>query len=131
MGERFFRELTTVDKKQDAACDAVRWGFPREVTRKEIDKAYWFRFGGDVVFWYESVSIMPDSLWIHIAAKPGVRRWLVPTRRWLIGSEVIGELLGAEQLRFIPIEGEREVHQHLTSLGWEPDEFGLHKRLGV
>jgi len=130
VGERLFRELVSLEAKQSGAQDAALWGFPREIDADEIESSYWFRLGQDVVFWYESVPGLP-GLWVHLAVSPHGRENGWGQRRWIVASEIIGELLGADRLRFVGFAGVNNVTDYLTRMGWQEDATGLHKMLGV
>ena len=130
MGESAFREMTTDGDVADAAADAVRWGFPRSIPIHEREMSFWFRYGPRVVFWYQPAPGTSD-LWIHLAVHPQYRKaW--GQRRWVIVAEALAEILGAERLRFFPVEDQtEEVPGYLTRLGWEQEAYGLSRALGV
>lgn len=121
---RRFRELTTPIQKGLGAIDAIEWEFPRAIPKDETENSAWFRWGSDVVFWYVWDGELPKVLRLHVAVRPESRsRWL--SRRWLLGIQLIGELLGAASLEATDCTGAITEASYWPRVGWTTVEAGL------
>lgn len=68
--------LTDNADQADAILDAIAWGYPREITDRELEVADWFRFGEGCVYWFEPVS--NESAGFHISIRADQRGRVYP-----------------------------------------------------
>lgn len=124
MGERFFRELTSLDDRRSAASDAIAWGFPREIDDDEVRGSFWFRLEDRLVFWFERVPGFTD-LWLHLVVAPTYRyRW--PVIDWIEAYQAAAIAKGAKRVRYQPFGDDRDgkVPEYLARIGWTSDALG-------
>lgn len=55
-----------------AAVDVMAWGYPRAVTEHELAASTWYRYGDDVIWWFEP-GLEPDVAGLHMAIAPQSR----------------------------------------------------------
>lgn len=122
-----FHRIDTGIEVYQAAHDALRWGFPRELHPIEYSDATWFR-GPGLVFWFEQYPTSP-TCFVHVAVDPERRpaRW--PVRAWLRFIDRYGESVGATELGFVGGPEFSEAAGYLSRLGWEPTPYGLARPL--
>ncbi len=119
---RRFRQLDNYEV-MEAACDVKSWDYPRVIELDELDHGHWYRWSPDCIFWLCCTDTEERVFELHVAVAPQVRGLMFP-RRWALGVEIIGELLGARYLEARDCPGLDTVATYMPRLGWEPVEGG-------
>lgn len=99
-----------------------RWGYPRDLAPGELTVSYWFAYGDDVLFWYNSDAGHPElSSMLHVCVAAEARGRALD--RWgLVAVEVLAVLYGLTLLYTQPpTDG---VSRVLRSFGWVPSDLG-------
>ena len=95
------RLMGSMPERIDAACDALSWGYPREVPLQEVEASAWYRLGLGVVFWFHRVRGEPDGdVFVHLAVAPEARgHW--PIADLAVLCRRFAELHGGTRLRYL------------------------------
>jgi hypothetical protein len=115
--------------------DLEDWGYPRDIEPLEWGSSCWFRWGEDVIFWFNVASEPDDELRValHVGAKPMTLGQLMrlDTARFMGGVETIAELLNAVEIVAILSRDKVGLRRHLEKFGWSENERGwMMKTLG-
>lgn len=99
-----------------------RWGYPRPLAPGELTVSWWYAYGDDVVFWFNSdEGHVAGSAMLHVCVAPESRGKAID--RWgLTSVEVIAQLCGLGLLyTHPPTEPQARV---LRAFGWQPSPLG-------
>ena len=91
-----------------AASISQNWGFPRDLSRNEIESGEWYGMFRDdqlaLVWWLERIEGSPEDAGLHYVIEPSARKhW--PARQWLLAVIPTARSRGVRRLH-AAVEGE-------------------------
>lgn len=119
---RRFRRLETKQERRWASHRLQAWDYYRELYPYELQVSHWFRWGHDLILWFNPAN--EDATWlaVHICARPEARKtWGGLGRRLMEGMEILAETLDARRICAILSEDQAIIRDYLERWAWTHD----------
>ncbi len=119
---RRFHRLEDRGELRWATARLEAWGYYRQLVPFELQVSSWFRWGPDLLLWYNPANEDGSWLAVHVCARPSSRRtWGIEGRRFMLGMEILAETLGARRICAILSEDQADIRDYLERWGWACD----------